>query len=159
MARNRVIGKDNALAWDLPEDLRRFKKMTSGHPVIMGRRTYESMGRPLPNRDNLIVSRQNQYRVDGAQVFPTVESAIQWCQEREALGQKGFDEIFIIGGAEIWSASWHLLDRLYLTIIHKDFEGDAYFPSFDPKQWREVFREDHLEPMPYSYYTFERISR
>ena len=159
MAKNRVIGKGNALAWDLPEDLRRFKKMTSGHPVIMGRRTYESMGRPLPNRDNLIVTRQPNYQVAGALVFPSVESALQWCRDGERQGRKGFDETFIIGGAEIWAASWQLLDRLYLTVIHRDFDGDAYFPEFDLKQWREVFREDHFDPMPYTYYTLERISR
>ena len=159
MAQNRVIGKNNDLAWDLPADLQRFKRMTSGHPVIMGRKTYESMGRPLPNRDNLIVTRQSDYTVEGAFVFTTVEAALDWCRAGEASRKKGFEEVFVIGGGEIWKASWHLLDRLYLTIIHRDFEGDAFFPEFDWSEWRESFREDHTAPMPFTYYTLERERR
>lgn len=159
MAKNRVIGKNNQLAWDLPEDLKRFKKMTSGHPVIMGRKTYESMGKPLPNRENLIITRQKNFSAPGALVFQSVESALDWCREGASENRKGFDEIFVIGGEEIWKASWNLLDRLYLTIIHQDFSGDAFFPEFDWREWREVFREEHWSPMHFTYYTLERLSR
>ena len=159
MAQNRVIGKNNDLPWNLPADLQRFKRMTMGHPVIMGRRTYESMGKPLPHRDNLIVTRQKDYVAPGCLSFQTVEDALDWCRLGESQGRSGFHEVFVIGGGEIWQASWHLLSRLYLTIIHRDFEGDAFFPEFDWKEWRETFREDHFDPMPYTYYTLERLRR
>jgi dihydrofolate reductase len=157
MSQNRVIGKNNDLPWDLPADLKRFKDMTTGHPIIMGRRTYESMGRVLPNRDNLIVTRQENYHVEGAFVFSSVEKALEWCRQGEVSKKPGFEEIFVIGGGEIWKSCWHLLDRLYLTIIHQNFEGDAFFPEFDREEWREIFREDHAQPMPFTYSTLDRL--
>jgi len=156
MAQNRVVGRGNALPWDLPADLKRFKQMTSGHPVIMGRKTYDSMGRPLPNRDNLIVTRQPGYSVPGCQVFSSVEQALEWCRKGERDGRPGFEEVFVIGGGEIWASCWSLIERVYLTIIHRDFDGDAYFPAFDWQKFRVSFQEDHSDPMPFTYYTLDR---
>jgi dihydrofolate reductase len=156
MAQNRVVGRANALPWDLPADLKRFKQMTSGHPVIMGRKTWESLGKPLPNRDNLVVTRRKEFSAAGARVFSSVEAALDWCRAEERQGKKGFEEVFVIGGGEIWSACWHLIERVYLTVIHRDFEGDAWFPEFDWNAFQVSFREDHSDPMPFTYYTLDR---
>jgi dihydrofolate reductase len=156
MARNRVVGRANQLPWNLPADLKRFKQMTSGHPVIMGRKTYESMGRPLPNRENLVVTRKKDFQAPGCLLFPSVDEALAWCRKGESEGRKGFEEVFVIGGGEIWSSCWEKLERLYLTIIHQDFDGDAYFPEFDWKAFQVTFQEDHSEPLPFTYYTLDR---
>jgi dihydrofolate reductase len=156
MARNRVVGRANQLPWSLPADLKRFKRMTSGHPVIMGRKTYESMGKPLPNRDNLVVTRRAGFSAPGCHVFSSVEDALDWCRKREAEGRAGFEEAFVIGGGEIWSSCWGLIERVYLTIIHQDFDGDAWFPEFDWSEFRISFQEDHSDPMPFTYYTLDR---
>lgn len=161
MAQNRVVGKGNDLPWNLPADLKRFKQMTSGHPVIMGRKTCESIlqsfgGKPLPNRDNLVVTRRTDFHPPGFLIFQSVEAALEWCRQREVEGRKGFEEAFVIGGGEIWRSCWSLIERVYLTIIHRDFDGDAYFPEFDWNEFTVSFREDHQEPMPFTYYTLDR---
>ncbi len=157
MAQNRVIGKNNQLPWSLPADLKRFKTMTMGHPCIMGRKTFESMGRPLPKRDNLIISRQKNYTAAGAFVFHSVEEALAWCRARES--QPGFEEVFLIGGAEIWNLGWSQVDRIYLTVIHRDVEGDTFFPEFRWDDFNETFREEHRDvsdELPFTYLTLER---
>lgn len=164
MAQNRVVGRGNDLPWNLPEDLRRFKQMTSGHPVIMGRKTYESIlksfgGKPLPNRENLVITRRKGYSAPGCFVFKSVEAALEWCRRGEAEGRPGFEEAFVIGGGEIWSSCWGLIERIYLTVIHRDFEGDAYFPEFDWNAFEVTFQEEHRgpgDPLPFTYYTLDR---
>lgn len=131
-ARNRCIGRDNALPWRLPSDLAHFKKSTLGHPVIMGRATWESIGRPLPGRANHVVSRNPRFRAEGASVWPGIEEALQACA-REAI-------VSIIGGAQIYAASLPLAHEVIATEIHHDVEGDAFFPPLNPAQWQEVER-------------------
>jgi dihydrofolate reductase len=151
ISENHAIGKDNKLLWYLPNDLKHFKEITSGHTVIMGRKTYESVGKPLPNRRNIIITRQN-ITIEGCEVVNSIEAALALCADEA--------EVFIVGGAEIYKQSMHLTDRIYLTIVHKDFDGDSYFPEINPNNWRETAREDH-EPdaknaLPYSFITFKK---
>lgn len=136
VAANGVIGSDNALPWRLPEDLKRFKALTLGHPVIMGRRTHESIGRPLPGRRNIVISRNAAYRAEGCEVAASLGEAINACISAE-------DEIFVIGGAQIYAAAMQWAQRLYLTEILADFDGDARFPDFDREAWQETARERH----------------
>lgn len=133
VSRNGVIGRHNTLPWHLPEDLKRFRALTMGHPIIMGRRTYESLGRLLPGRQTVIVSRNPAYRVEGARVVATLPQALEVCA-RDA-------EAFVIGGAQLYQEALPLADRLYLTRIEADVEGDAFFPAYDGALWREVARE------------------
>lgn len=126
MTENRVIGVENRLPWNIPEDLKRFKKITSGHPIIMGRKTYESIGRPLPGRTNIVITRQKDYRAEGVIACSSLREALDWANRAP-----GSDEIFVIGGGEIFKQALPLTDRIYLTIVEWPFEGDAYFPDFD----------------------------
>ena len=152
MAANRVIGRDNALPWRLPDDLRRFKRLTLGHTLVMGRKTWESIGRPLPGRAILVVTRQERYDTPaGVSVARSVEEALEIAQG---------DEVFIAGGEEIFRQTIGRADRLYLTRIDKDFPGDTFFPEFDPERFRLVEREDHEAteevPFGYSFLTYDR---
>jgi dihydrofolate reductase len=150
MAHNRVIGRNNALPWRLPEDLKRFKAITMGHPVIMGRRTYESIGRPLPGRANIVVTRSEQFKAPGCTVVRSPQAALDACA--------GTDEAFVIGGADIYRAFLDRADRLLVTEIDADFEGDAYFPEFDQSQWRESARESMAGAMfPFAFVRRERL--
>lgn len=147
-ARNGVIGKDGTIPWRLPEDLKRFRALTLGHTVVMGRKTWDSLPpnyRPLPGRRNVVVTRDAGWRADGAETAP-LEAAL-----------KGAGDIFVIGGGEIYRAALPLADRIELTEVHQDFEGDAVF-TFDRAQWREVAREDHrtADGLAYSFVTLER---
>ncbi|PLR77237.1 dihydrofolate reductase [Bacillus sp. V3-13] len=146
MDENRVIGKDNRLPWHLPEDLKFFKRMTMGHPVVMGRKTYESIGRLLPGRENIIITRNRDYEVPGATLFYSIADFVEY-----ANGQG--EEFFVIGGAEIFKEIFTAADRLYLTQIHAEFEGDTYFPDFDLNDWKLVSKEPGLknEKNPYDY--------
>lgn len=143
LSRNRVIGKNNQLPWDLPEDLAYFKRMTLGKPIISGRKNFEAMGRVLPKRLNIIVTRQPNYSVPGAVVVATLELALQ-AARAEAL-RTGMDEIFIIGGGEIYSMALPMTDRLYLTWIDREVEGDVFFPLVPEGQFQEVSRQEHHE--------------
>jgi dihydrofolate reductase len=138
VSENNVIGKDNALIWHLPNDMKFFKEKTSGHCIITGRKNYESIPekfRPLPNRTNIIITRQKDYNAPGAIVVGSIDEAI------EKAKQTGDEEIFIIGGAEIFKQSMHLADKLYLTKIYHLFEGDVFFPETFPNHWKEVDRK------------------
>ena len=146
MDKNRVIGnKDNALPWRLPADLKHFKNITLGKPIIMGRKTFESIGRPLPERTNIIITRNKKYRAPGCVVVSSPEDAL-----RVAGNAK---EIMVIGGAEIFAKFYPLAKRMYLTLIDAEFEGNVYFPEWDPAEWHEVTREPHEpdEKNPYKY--------
>jgi len=152
ISENHVIGKDNQLLWYMPNDLKHFKDITTGHTVIMGRKTYDSVGKPLPRRRNIIITRK-PITIEGCEVVNSIEAALALCADEP--------EIFIVGGAEIYKQSIKLTDRIYLTIIHKKFDGDSFFPEIDMQEWKEVSREDHQaddrNPIPYSFITLERI--
>lgn len=143
MDRNRVIGRDNSLPWHLPADLLWFKKNTMGKPVVMGRKTYESIGRPLPGRTNIVLSRDLNYQAEGCVVVHTLEEAIRVAEEGE--------EIMIIGGAQLFEQLLSRANRLYLTRIDAEFDGDSYFPSLESGEWRVVWRDEltRSEGSPY----------
>lgn len=155
LSENHVIGVQNRLPWSLPDDLKRFKRLTSGHPVIMGRKTYESIGRPLPNRENIVISRQPGLAIAGVRTAVSLEAAIQTAEERSELRNP---EIFVIGGAEIYRLALPLAERLYLTLIHKTFEGDAHFPDWEAQgKWNILERTENREgSVEYSYLTLQR---
>ncbi|MFE4115797.1 dihydrofolate reductase [Priestia sp. YIM B13448] len=147
MDKNRLIGKGNSLPWHLPADLKFFKQVTSGHPVVMGRKTHESIGKPLPGRENIILTRNISYDSEGCTVLNSISDI-------EDMAKKEKEEVFIIGGAEIYKLAFPIADRLYITTIDEEFEGDTYFPEFNESEWRLVSREKGLkdEKNPYDYY-------
>ena len=136
IAENNALGKDNDLIWHLPADLKRFKKVTSGHYILMGRNTFESIGKPLPNRTSVIITRNTNYFKDGCLIANSLEDALELSVDEE--------EVFIIGGAQIYKYSIenNLADKLDITIVHETFEADVFFPEIDTKVWKEVARED-----------------
>ena len=144
MGRNRVIGNKGKLPWHMPADLKYFRDKTKGKPVIMGRKTFDSMGKLLPNRTNIILTRDRHYKADGCIVADSADEALK------SAGNAG--EIMVIGGQKIFEQFMPIADRIYLTIIHADFEGDAYFPKYG-KEWKEASRERHNadEKNPYNY--------
>jgi len=152
MATNRTIGLNNKMPWHLSADLQHFKKITMGQPIIMGRKTFESIGRPLPGRQNIIISRNTDYQQQGCSVFNDLDSALQSCTEN--------DEVFVIGGATLYKATLARADRLYITEIHNEFKGDTWFPEIQQAQWREVEREDinddNSVDFNYSFMTYDR---
>lgn len=145
MAENRVIGKDNQLIWHMPTDLKHFKSLTQGHHVIMGRKTYESMGKPLPNRTNIIITRDTQYTAEGCVVVHDIKDAIKKAE--------GDAQPFITGGSEIYKLALPYAKTIELSIIHGSFEGDTFFPEFDEKIWKLESKEAHLadDRNPYDY--------
>ncbi|HEY8784540.1 MAG TPA: dihydrofolate reductase [Mucilaginibacter sp.] len=151
ISENHVIGKDNKLLWYLPNDLKHFKEITTGHTIIMGRKTYDSVGKPLPKRRNIIITRQH-ITIEGCEVVNSIEAALELCKDEQ--------QVFIVGGAEIYKQSLHLTDRICLTIVHKEFEGDSFFPEINKQEWKEVAREDHQpdekNSLPYSFITLEK---
>ncbi len=152
MGNERVIGIENRLPWKLPADMQWFRRCTLGKPIIMGRTTFESIGKPLPGRKNIVVTRNREYQVDGALVVHSLEAAIEAVQ--------GDDEAMIIGGSNIYSQALDIAERLYITRIHADFEGDSYFPAHDEKQWSELSREEHAADEKNHYdYSFVVLKR
>ncbi len=151
VAENGVIGRNNALPWYLPNDLKYFKQTTMGKPVIMGRKTYESIGKPLPGRTNIVITRQADYQPEGVKVVSSVEAARELAESVCLID--GQEEAMIMGGAEIYALALPHTDRLYLTEGHADVEGDAFFPEYDKSLWQEVAREDFAAegPNPYNY--------
>jgi dihydrofolate reductase len=135
MARNRVIGQGGQLPWKLSADLQRFKRLTMGHPIIMGRKTYESIGKPLPGRRSIVISRNPNYRPEGAETVTSVEEAIQRAEVS--------DETFVIGGGEIYSLVLPRANRLYITAVDTESEGDTFFPVIDEQQWQLVEESSH----------------
>lgn len=134
VAENHVIGRDNQLIWHLPKDLKQFKNLTTGHPIIMGRKTFESIGKPLPNRTSIIISRNTNFAAEGCIVVNSLEDAILEAQKIES------EEAFIIGGAEIYKIAFPLSDKIYLTRVYHNFEGDTFFPVIDLDTWQETKR-------------------
>jgi dihydrofolate reductase len=154
MDRNKVIGRNNELPWHLPEDLKYFKRMTMGHPIAMGRKTHESIGRILPGRENIIITRNTDYKCEGCKVFSSIEDFVRYCNDMEG-------EIFVIGGAEIFRETFDYADRLYITCIHEEFEGDTFFPEFDNSHWNLISIEKGIKnqknPYDYDFRMYERV--
>lgn len=146
---NNGIGKNNQLPWHLPADLKHFKTLTTGHPIIMGRKTFDSIGKPLPNRQNIIISRQTDLKIEGAEVVHSLEGAIELCKNKE--------EVFIIGGSQVFKQALPLAHKLYLTIIYHLFNADTYFPEIDTDRWVEEERVAH-EPDEINIYRFTFIT-
>ncbi|MGE5319680.1 MAG: type 3 dihydrofolate reductase [Hyphomicrobiaceae bacterium] len=152
LAKDRVIGIENRLPWRLPEDLAHFKALTLNHPILMGRKTFESLGRPLPGRTNIVITRNPGYCQDGCLVADSIPAAIALCNNA--------DEIFFIGGAELYAQAIPLADRLYLTEVDIEVEGDAWFPDYDRSVFREVSRESHTgakgDALRFDFVVYER---
>ncbi|WBL44944.1 dihydrofolate reductase [Algoriphagus halophytocola] len=157
LAENNIIGKENDLVWRLPDDFKRFKALTSGHYILMGRKTFESLGKPLPNRTHLVVTRNAEYQVpEGHYVFQTVEDAFIFSQKM------GVDHLYVIGGGEIYKQTLPLADELVLTEVKAKPEGDTKFPEFDKTKWKITFQDHHPADerhlYPFTFITYERIS-
>ncbi len=157
IAENGCIGVDNKLPWYLPEDLKYFKAVTSGKPIIMGRTTFDSLGRPLPNRTNIVITRNPDFTAaDGVRVVHSLDEAIAVAEAVAHIN--GNDEIVVIGGAQIYGQALPRADRLYLTEVKKEVAGDAFFPAWNKAEWQEVARQDyHYEPaaLDYSFVVYE----
>lgn len=154
ISQNGVIGRDGGLPWRMPADLKQFKSLTMGHPLIMGRKTHESIGRALPGRLNIVVSRQQEFSAPGCEVVRSLDAALVLAGD--------VAEVMIVGGASLYAATIGLAERIYLTEVHIDIGGNIVFPPIDWLEWREVFRERHLadakNEFDYSFVTFDRIS-
>ncbi|MFD1294755.1 dihydrofolate reductase [Lutibacter holmesii] len=152
VADNNALGKDNQLIWHLPADLKRFKQVTLGHHIIMGRKTFESLGKPLPNRTTIIITRNKNYKQEGCIVVNSLTEAIE--------AAKSDENPYILGGAEIYKQALEIADKLDLTLVHKSFEADAFFPEIDPLIWKVVERTDckadEKNKFDYSFVTFLR---
>jgi len=153
MSRNRTIGVNNTLPWRCPEDLKHFKALTMGHHMIMGRKTFDSIGKPLPGRTTVVVTRDKALKIEGCIVTHSLPEAIAACASD--------DEVFIVGGADIYTQSLALADMLYITEIQQDVAGDAHFPTFEKNAWQETAREIHSQetpqPLQYHFVTYQRI--
>ena len=158
VAANGVIGRDNGLPWHLPEDLRHFRRTTLGKPVVMGRKTFESIGRPLPGRPNIVVTGTPGWHAEGVTVADSVPAALKLA--RELARAEGADELVVIGGAMIYAAALPLAQRLYVTEVHADVEGDTWFPPVDRDDWQEIQRQElpasEDNPYAYAFVCFER---
>ena len=163
MAENQTIGIDNTLPWHLPNDLKYFKQVTMAKPIIMGRKTYESIGRPLPGRTNIVITRQSDYQAEGIVVVNSLQQALDKAESISA--DAGHDEVMVIGGAEIYQQALLQADRLYITHVYADVKGDAFFPAVSWNEWQEVQREDHKadpvgeaqkNPYDYSFVVYDR---
>jgi dihydrofolate reductase len=151
VAANNAIGKNNQLLWHLPADLKHFKQVTTGHTVFMGRKTFQSIGKPLPNRRNIVISK-SVTAIEGCEVLPSLEEALLLADKHE--------ELMVIGGATIYNLALPKANRIYLTRVHHEFEADTFFPEIDLNQWQETTREDFLpdekNPFRYSFITLNR---
>ncbi len=156
-AENGVIGRNNALPWHLAEDLKHFKRLTMGKPILMGRKTFESIGRPLPGRTNIVITRNRDYQPDGVRVVDSLSAALDLAEAIALID--GADELMVIGGAQIYAEALPVAQRLYLTRVHAAVEGDAVLPQIDWSRWREVSRErctaEPPNPYDYSFLVYE----
>lgn len=150
IADNGVIGGGNELLWHIPDDLKRFKRITSGHSVIMGRKTFESIGKPLPNRRNIVVTRNLEFYVVGVEVASSLATALEMTKNEA--------EVFVIGGGEIYRQALPMASKLYITRVHAEYKGDTYFPEIDPQEWQLVYSEKG-NPTISPNYTFEEYIR
>jgi len=161
MAENRVIGRDGGMPWHLSGDLKYFKKVTMGCPMVMGRKTYESIGRPLPGRLNIVVTRDRSYSPDGVSVVNSLDEALEAAQTRAK--EDGVEDVMVVGGGQIYADTISRADRVYLTEVHAEVDGDTIFPALSDSEWREVFRDarpENVEGEPaYSFVILDRYSR
>jgi len=152
IAENNAIGKGNQLLWRMPADLKHFKNATTGHTVIMGRKTFDSVGKPLPNRRNIVITRNTDLKIDGVEIVNTLEKAVSLCNNDE--------EVFIVGGAEIYKMAMDRTDKIYLTVIHGVFDADTFFPEIDLDIWKETEivdnNADEKNPFDYTFSTYVR---
>ena len=152
VAENNALGKNNTLLWHLPDDFKRFKQITSGHHIIMGRKTFESFPKPLPNRTHIIISRQKDYSPEGCIVLDSLEKAIEKCAKNET--------VFIIGGGEIYNQSLDIVDRLDITKVHTSIDADVYFPEIDTNVWQLISEEFHSKDDNHAFdFTFQIFSK
>ncbi len=158
ISENNAIGKDNNLIWHLPEDLKRFKRLTTGHTIVMGRNTYESIGRPLPNRKNIVITRQKDYTAEGCMVVNSIEEALEVSKNEK--------EVFIIGGSQIYKQvlDKDLAEQLDITLVHHSFDADTFFPEIDLNVWKKIIRidydkddKDNKNTYDYSFITYTKI--
>ena len=161
MSENNVIGKDNKMPWHLPDELRYFKSITIGKPIIMGRKTFQSIGKPLPERTNIVITTNSDFNHTGIVTVPALEQALAFGQE--CVSNSDQDEIMVIGGAYTYQQALPLATRVYLTRIHRHIEGDTFFPTLSNHQWRETSRQDKEvdanNPIVCSYLIYERIAQ
>ncbi|MFT4811864.1 MAG: dihydrofolate reductase [Marinoscillum sp.] len=164
MSENQTIGTDNTLPWHLPNDLKYFKQVTMAKPIIMGRKTYESIGRPLPGRTNIVITRQSDYQAEGIVVVNSLQQALDKAEDISFVA--GHEEVMVIGGAEIYQQALLQVDRLYITHVHAEIAGDAFFPTVDWNDWQECKREEHAadpvgdeqkNPYDYSFVVYDRV--
>lgn len=152
MDRNRVIGNDDSLPWHISADLKNFKKITMGKPIVMGRKTHESIGKPLPGRENIIITRDKTYQAEGCTVLNSIDEIFEHCKDVE--------EVMITGGSEIYKHTLDQATRLYLTEVHTEIEGDTFFPEFERNDWNEISREAHTaderNDFDYSFVVLEK---
>ena len=152
IAENNALGKNNELIWHLPNDFKRFKALTSGHHIIMGRKTFESFPKPLPNRTHIIITRQKEYQAEGCIIVDSIEKALEICPKNE--------DSYIIGGGEIYNLGLPHADKIDITLVHHEFEADAYFPEIDPKEWELALSEFNEKDEKHLYdYTFQTLVR
>jgi dihydrofolate reductase len=156
MDKNRLIGKDNELPWHLPQDLAYFKRITMGHTIVMGRKTFDSIGKPLPGRENIIITRDKHFSCDGCRVIHSIDELL------DLSHKKIEEEIFVIGGAEIFKEILPFSDRLYVTNIHHEFEGDTYFPKTNDTEWKMISKEPGIKndknPYDFDFVVYEKIT-
>ena len=154
MDQNRVIGSNNDMPWHLPNDLQHFKNITTGHTIVMGRKTFDSIGRVLPNRKHIVLTRSEQSFPEEVEVVRNTDEILQYAKDHEA------EEIFIIGGGELFKQMMPYVDKMYITLIEESFEGDVFFPEFDESEWELIEKEkgekDELNPYNYYFLTYER---
>ena len=154
MGKNREIGKENQLLWHLPKDLKRFKELTSGHPIIMGRKTYESIGKPLPNRTNIVISRKNDWFEEGILIVGSIKEAVKFAKKID-------EEVFVLGGGNIYEQTIDLADKLEVTLVDAVLDADTFFPKINEKIWQKTNEERHQKDekneFDFCFQTFERI--
>ena len=154
MGKNREIGKENQLLWHLPKDLKRFKELTSGYPIIMGRKTYESIGKPLPNRTNIVISRKNDWFEEGILIVGSIKEAVKFAKKID-------EEVFILGGGNIYEQTIDLADKLEVTLVDAELGADTFFPKINEKVWQktneEYHQKDEKNEFDFCFQTFERI--
>ncbi|MEO1889666.1 MAG: dihydrofolate reductase [Cycloclasticus sp.] len=152
MGDNNAIGKDNELLWHLPEDFKHFKKTTMGKPILMGRKTYESIGKPLPGRENIVITRDKAFTVDGVTIVNSIDAALSVSQQ--------YDEVMIIGGASFYQQMLPMVNRLYLTLVHHTFDADAFFPDINEDEWVEMERREYAADERHRYsFSFVTLDR
>ena len=155
MGKNREIGKENQLLWHLPKDLKHFKELTSGHPIIMGRKTYESIGKPLPNRTNIVISRKNDWFEEGILIVGSIKEAVKFAKKID-------EEVFVIGGGNIYEQTIDFADKLEVTLVDAVLDADTFFPKINEKIWQKTNEERHQKDekneFDFCFQTYERVS-